>query len=201
MNDIFTRELLNDLGDPVAKKLEQQNVVTHAQAMQAMEGLSPVLLSGLKRKQQELGEEGMEALFKQHGAEEGDVEDIDAALDRHLMRETQGQALEGILDSEKEEQTVMALSQKMGVSGSVVKKLMPMLIPVIMSMLMKKGGQQASGGQKRASGIGAILDRDGDGQIIDDIAGMVFSNMSGSQGGQRKGGFLAMILGMLFGKK
>lgn len=203
MNDIFTKELLGQLGEPVGKKLEQANVVTRDQAMQAMEGLSPVLLGGLKRRQAELDDEGMEELFRKHGAAENDIEDIDAALDRHLGKEVEGQAFDGILEPEKEEQTVQALSQKMGVSQSVVKKLLPMLIPVIMGMLMKKGGQNAHAGQSRASGIGAILDRDGDGQIIDDIAGMVISNMSGGRGAStgNRGGFLGMILGMLFGRK
>lgn len=189
MNDNFTRELMESLGETVAQKLSAKNVVSSDQAKDALSSLSPVILSSLKRKQATLGEGGIEELLERAGATESHLDDLDSTLDPV----TNTPDLGAILDPETENQTVSALSEKLGIGGGIAKQLLPMLVPVILGMLMKKGKQ---GGGSRSSGIGGILDRDGDGSMIDDIAGMILG------GGQsRKMGFFQMILSMLFGRK
>lgn len=191
-NDLFTRELLESIGGSVSDKLAAQNVVTKDQALAALSSLSPVLLGGLKRKQAEVGESGLEALMVDAGASDDDF-DVDGALQNDLSG-SRGD-LGKILDSNSQDQTVMALSQKLGVGKSVAKQLLPILAPIILSMLMKKG-QQDTGTSTRSGGISSILDRDGDGSIIDDIAGMVLG------GGQQRGGggFFQMILSFFMRK-
>lgn len=71
-----------------------------------------------------------------------------------------------------------------------------MLAPLIIGMLMKKGGTAASGGTPGGGngglgGLGSILDRDGDGHILDDLGGML-------AGGAGKAGCLSAILGGFF---
>lgn len=52
-----------------------------------------------------------------------------------------------------------------------------------------------------SGGIGSLLDQDGDGSILDDVAGFLMKGLLG--GGSSKGGGSVMgsILGGLFGKK
>ena len=96
----------------------------------------------------------------------------------------------GVLGLEKGEQAADAIAKKTGIGTDVARKILPMLIPLVMAYLMRKG-KQDSGTPDRKTGMGAILDRDGDGKILDDIAGMVLAGQVGRQG---KGGLLAMIL-------
>ncbi len=192
MNDEFTKDLLDSLGSDVGEKLSAKNVVTREQAVSALGSLSPVILSSLKRKQQDLDSDSFEALLSKASASESALDDLDDVLDPA----TPNAGIDEILDPEAQDQTVMALSKKLGLGGGAVKKLLPMLIPVILGQLMKKGKQQGGAGASRSSGIGGILDRNGDGTMIDDIAGMVLGGQSGG-----KGGILKMILSMIFGKK
>lgn len=53
--------------------------------------------------------------------------------------------------------------------------------------------------EREQSFLEQILDADGDGSIVDDVAGMVLGNASGSQ--QKSGGLLGGLLGGVFGKK
>ncbi|MEZ4765259.1 MAG: hypothetical protein R3C26_19375 [Calditrichia bacterium] len=51
-----------------------------------------------------------------------------------------------------------------------------------------------------SSGIGALLDQNGDGSILDDVAGFLMKGLSGG-GSQGAGGLLGGLLGGLFGSK
>ena len=68
------------------------------------------------------------------------------------------------------------VSQKTGVSPSIIKSLLPMLAPFIIGTLSKGmfGGTQSSSVQEQDSGglLGSLLDFDHDGSILDDVAGM-----------------------------
>ncbi len=198
MNDQFTRDLLAQLGGTVGQKLEARDVLSSAQTQEALSALSPVVLSSLKRKQETIGAASLEDLLADAGLSENSAEDIDDVLEKGMAGHTR--QTEAVLDERTRNQTADALSQKLKIGGTLAKKLIPMLAPLIIGMLMKKGGKAApAGGGGRASGISGILDRDGDGSIIDDIAGMVLGG--GSRGGQRRGGFLQWILSFLFRRK
>jgi len=187
----FTQELLDTVGDDVAAKLSSQNLLTPEQTAAALSALSPVVLGSLKKKQEDLGESEFETLLDQAGASEDSLDQLDDVLDQT----TPNTDITPLLDSKEQDQTVMALSKKLGIGGTAAKKLLPMLVPVILGMLMKKGKTQSGGSSSRSSGLTAILDRDGDGSVLDDIAGMVLG------GGQKRGGFFQMILAMIFGRK
>lgn len=197
MNDHFTKELLDSLGGQVGEKLAGKNVVTHEQAISALSALSPVILGSLKRKRAELGEGGLEELLANAGISETDADNIDGVLEKGLAGHRSQTA--AVIDANTQNQTAQALAKKLNIGGSLAKKLIPMLAPIIIGMLMKKGSSESQGStQNRAGGIGAILDRDGDGSIIDDIAGMV---LGGKQDSGKRGGFLAWLLSLFTGRK
>lgn len=104
-----------------------------------------------------------------------------------------------------------ALSQKTGMDAGSVGQILKVAAPILMGMVGKEAAQNnvsdssglmnilgglAGGGQgsKQQSLIESFLDADGDGSVLDDVAGML---LSGS--GQKKGG-LGSLLGGLFGK-
>lgn len=196
MADEFTQELLSQVSGGPSARLSQKTGIPEDKIMTALAGLSPVLLGGLKRKQEACGAEGVESFMAQHGASEQKAEHLEATVEEEFEGQAQGSpAISSLLGSDQEEQTVNALSQKSGIEPGMLKKLLPVLAPIVMSMLMKKG-QSHSGTPTRSGGIGAILDRDGDGQILDDIAGMAFRHFSGNSGGGG-GGILGSVLGSL----
>ncbi|MEP0265388.1 DUF937 domain-containing protein [Dokdonia sp.] len=102
-----------------------------------------------------------------------------------------------------------ALSQKSGIDAGSVGQILKVAAPILMGVLGKQtkqagvsdaGGMNALlggmlGGQPKEnqSLISSLLDADGDGSILDDVAGMVL-------GGNKKGGGLGGLLGGLFGK-
>jgi hypothetical protein len=95
-----------------------------------------------------------------------------------------------------------ALSQKSGMDAGSVAQILKVAAPILMGVLgkqTKQAGVSDAGGmlggqpKENQSLISSLLDADGDGSILDDVAGMVLG------GGKKKGG-LGGLLGGLFGK-
>ena len=102
------------------------------------------------------------------------------------------------------------LSQKSGVDVASVAQILKVAAPILMGVIGKQTRQNNVGDsqglaelligmmgggkdQKDQSFLESLLDADGDGSIIDDVAGMVL-------GGQKKKGGITGLLGGLFGK-
>ena len=73
-------------------------------------------------------------------------------------------------------------------------KIIPMLSPLVLGALSRKRDAEGQG----SSGITALLDQDGDGNILDDVAGFLMKGLSGSQS---TGNIIGSLLGGIFGKK
>lgn len=102
-----------------------------------------------------------------------------------------------------------ALSQKSGLDSGSIAQILKIAAPIVMGMIGKQTAQSnvndstgmnallgsMLGGQpqENQSLITTLLDADGDGSILDDVAGMVM-------GGSKKSGGLGGLLGGLFGK-
>ena len=86
------------------------------------------------------------------------------------------------------------LSQNLkGVDSNIIAKLIPMLAPVLLGFLTKKRDSGTG-----SSGLAGLLDQDGDGSVLDDVAGLIL----GGLGGQNKSSDpLSGLLGGLFGGK
>jgi hypothetical protein len=108
------------------------------------------------------------------------------------------------------------MSSNFGVDQGTVQKLIPQLAPLILGGLKRQKDEQGGdvpalapvvlgalsrkrdAGGAGISGIGSLLDADGDGSIIEDVAGFL---LKGS-GTQTKGkGILGSLLGGLFRKQ
>ena len=104
-----------------------------------------------------------------------------------------------------------ALSHKSGIDAGSVANILKVAAPILMGVLGKQtkqnkvssqadlggllgGMMKGSSPEQEQSFLESILDADGDGSVIDDVAGMVL-------GGSKKKSGLGGLLGGLFGKK
>ncbi|WP_422091756.1 DUF937 domain-containing protein [Tenacibaculum ovolyticum] len=115
----------------------------------------------------------------------------------------------------KQQGVEQVIGQKSGMDSGAVASILKTAAPILMGVLGKQSRQNNVGNssdlggllggllggnsaQKEQSFLEQILDADGDGSIVDDVAGMVL----GGSGQQKSGGgLLGGLLGGIFGKK
>lgn len=112
----------------------------------------------------------------------------------------------------KQQGVQQVIGQKAGIDAGSVGNILKVAAPILMGVLGKQTRQNnvsnpsqltgllggmlgGNSTQQEQSFLEKILDADGDGSVIDDVAGMVLGNS------QKKSGGLGSLLGGLFGKK
>ncbi|MEK6154176.1 DUF937 domain-containing protein [Flavobacteriaceae bacterium 3-367] len=174
----------------------------------------PVLMGAMKRNAASPdGAQGlMNALSSKH---DGGILDnlgglFGGGVDQSVMED--GAGILGHVLGGKQPQLENALSQKSGMDAGSIATILKVAAPILMGFLGKQTRQQnisdsngignllggllggdSSGGQQQSL-IESFLDSDGDGSILDDVAGMVLG------GGSKKKSGLGGLLGGLFGK-
>ena len=170
----------------------------------------PVLMGAMKRNAATPdGASGLlNALNSKH---DGSILDnlgglFNGGVDQSVMDD--GAGILGHVLGGKQSMVENALSQKSGVDANTIAQILKVAAPILLGFLGKQSRQQqvsspdamsgllggGSQANKQQSLIETFLDSDGDGSIVDDLAGMVLSG-----GGQKKGG-LGGLLGCLLGK-
>ena len=128
-------------------------------------------------------------------------------VDQSVMQD--GAGILGHVFGDKQPQVENALSQKSGLDTGSIAQILKIAAPIVMGFIGKQTSQakvndssgmnallgSMLGGQpqENQSLITTLLDADGDGSILDDVAGMVM-------GSNKKKGGLGGLLGGLFGK-
>ncbi|MCM4152280.1 DUF937 domain-containing protein [Arenibacter sp. N53] len=171
----------------------------------------PLLLGAMKKNvSSPKGAEGlMSALSSKH---DGGLLDnlgglFGGGVDQSVMAD--GAGILGHVFGGKQANVENALSQKSGLDAGAVADILKIAAPLVMAYLGKQKAQSnvndanglntllgsMLGGQpqQNQSLITTLLDADGDGSVLDDVAGMVMGT------GKKKGG-LGGLLGGLFGK-
>ncbi len=172
----------------------------------------PLLLGAMKKNvsSSPKGAEGlMSALSSKH---DGSILDnlgglFGGGVDDSVMKD--GAGILGHVFGGKQPQVENALSQKSGMDAGSIANILKIAAPIVMGYIGKQkaqsnvsdanglnsllGGLLGGQPQQNQSLITTLLDADGDGSILDDVAGMVMG------GGKKKGG-LGGLLGGLFGK-
>jgi hypothetical protein len=171
----------------------------------------PLLLGAMKKNvSSPQGAEGlMSALSSKH---DGSILDnlgglFGGGVEESVMND--GAGILGHVFGNKQPQVENALSQKSGLDAGSVANILKIAAPIVMGFLGRQKAQSnvsdangmnsllgtMLGGQpqQNQSLITTLLDADGDGSILDDVAGMVMGS------GKKKGG-LGGLLGGLFGK-
>ena len=113
----------------------------------------------------------------------------------------------------KKQGVQQVIGQKAGMDSGAVGDILKVAAPILMGVLGKQTRQNNVNGAGDLGGLlggllggnstsqdqsflEKILDADGDGSVIDDVAGMVLNS-----GSKKSGGLLGGLLGGLFGKK
>jgi hypothetical protein len=208
--------LLDLLNSPMGKQLisgvagqtkqsEDQTAIVLSMAM-------PLLLGAMKKNVS--SPEGAQGLMSalSSGKHNGSILDnlgglFNGGVDDNVMSD--GAGILGHVFGNKQPQVENALSQKSGLDAGTVAQILKIAAPIVMGYLGKQTAQSnvsdgsgmnallgsMLGGQpqENQSLITTLLDADGDGSILDDVAGMVM-------GSSKKKGGLAGLLGGLFGK-
>ena len=174
----------------------------------------PLLMGAMKRNTSTPGgAQGlMNALSSKH---DGSILDnlgglFSGGVDQNVMDD--GAGILGHILGSKQPQVENALSTKSGLDAGSISQILRVAAPILLGFLGKQTRQQnvsspdglngllgglMGGGNtanQQQSLIETFLDSDGDGSVLDDLAGMVLNS-----GGQKKGG-LGGLLGGLFGK-
>lgn len=189
-------ELLSEHGSELTSALTSQLGLNQEQATGALESLAPMVVNGLKSQQDAGGADAISGIFNQLGASEdllGNLGNLSG-----LLGGNGGGGAAGILGSllggqSRGNAAESALTSKLGIDSGKAGMIVSILVPIIMGFLSKKGRVDPNTPDTQ-SGISSILDRDGDGSALDDIAGMVLGG--GRRGG---GGILGNIIGGLLG--
>jgi hypothetical protein len=194
------------------------------QVQKAVSAALPAMFGGLARNaSQPGGADALDAALDRHDGSlldgfDGKVDQIDTAdgakIVNHMFGKQQGDVAQQIAGNS-------------GLDLGMVTKLLPMLAPLVMGMLggakksgglnagnlaeMLAGEKKAAGGMAGLGGLMGMFDRDGDGNPLNDLAGMLGGGgggggaMAGALGGgggrSGGGGMLGKILGGLFKRR
>jgi len=208
-------ELLNsDLGKTIINGVAGQSGQSTNKTSSVLTMALPVLMGAMKRNA--ASPEGAARLMGAlSGKHDGAILDnlgglFEGGVDQTVMDD--GAGILGHMLGGSQNNVTNALSQKTGMDAGVIMEILKIAAPLVMGYLGKQSKQQnvadsngmgnllgglLGGGDdapKQQSLIESILDGDGDGSILDDVAGMVLNSGNGKKGG------LGGLLGGLFGK-
>jgi len=187
----FIDEFLKSYGPEVTKQMSGNFNVDQGTVQKLIPQLAPLILAGLKRqKDTRGGDERVDHILNKYG---------DASVLNNIrdLVATKAQAqdvdpnLGGLLGDAGGLQAAQALAKKMNIDPSTIMKMIPALAPLILGALSK---QRDTGGAG-ISGVGSLLDADGDGSILDDVAGFLLKGGGATR--SRGGGLLGSLLGGL----
>ncbi|PNQ73130.1 hypothetical protein C1T31_09080 [Hanstruepera neustonica] len=206
-------DLLNsDLGKTIISGVSGQTNQPTNKTADVLTMALPVLMAAMKRNASTpQGAEGlMGALNNKH---DGSILDnlgglFSGGVDDSVM--TDGDKILGHVLGSKKQGVEKIIGDKAGVDTSSVAQILQVAAPILMGVLGKQSRQNNVSSANDLSGLlggllggndarqeqsflEQILDADGDGSIVDDVAGMVL-------GGAKKKGGLGGLLGGLFGK-
>ena len=207
-------DLLNsDMGKTIISGVAGQSKQPESKTQDVLTMALPVLMQAMKRNAATpQGADGLLGALN-NSKHDGSILDnlgglFSGGVDESVTNEG-SKILNHVLGS-KQAHVENAISARAGIDSGSVAQILKVAAPILMGLLGKQSREQnvnSSSGlegllggllngnskQQEQSFLEFILDADGDGSIIDDVAGMVLNS------GKKKGG-LGGLLGGLFGK-
>ncbi len=176
------------------ESMAQELGVSPAMAQQGADALLPAILGGFQKQAQGGGADGLGGLIAGLGG--GGL--LDAVLGPQPTPVGQGNEVLGQIFGSKDVSRTVAshAASQTGLDSTLLKKMLPMLAMIVAGYMAKQGGGQAggsggglggmlgnvlggvmgggaaAGGLGGLGGLGSLLDRNGDGNPLDDILGM-----------------------------
>ncbi|MEM9480848.1 MAG: DUF937 domain-containing protein [Verrucomicrobiota bacterium] len=202
MSDLLD-ELHHTLGADVQRELGGKYNLSPEQSKAALDKIGPLIFGGLKRQMQDHGgEERLEHIVNKYGDRDG-VNRVNEYFSQRAPAQESGDPGLGGLLGDSGHEAASQLDKGLSLPSGLGAKLIPMLAPLILGMLASKakagGGGGSSGGGASLGGLGALIDRDGDGSILDDVGGILFNQATGGSRRSGSSGCLGLLLGRLLG--
>ena len=211
--DLLNSDLGKTIVSGVAGSTGQDTDKTNSVLTMAL----PVLMKAMQRNASSSeGAEGlMSALNKHDGGILDNLGDLfNGGVNSDVLQD--GSKILGHVLGNKQQGVEQVIGQKAGIDTNAVANILKTAAPILLGLLGKQkretnvsnagdlgdllgGLLGGSSNEREQSFLEQILDADGDGSIVDDVAGMVLGNASSSQ--QKSGGLLGGLLGGVFGKK
>lgn len=185
---------MKSLNPEVSKQLSNNMGIRQEDAMQMIPAVAPLILGGLKRQmEQRGGADRVDHILNKYGSADvlgriGDEIGIKA------REENPDPRLGGLL-GESGVKASDTISKQFNLDPSIAMKIIPALAPIILGALSNKRDKAGLG----ATGIASLIDQDGDGDVLDDVAGFLLKGLSSSGSSQSSG--LLGVLGGLFSRK
>lgn len=191
----FLSEFMKNYGPEVSRQMSTHFGIKKHQAEQVIPQVLPMIMGGLKRQMETRGgAERIDHILNKYG--KADVLDnIGETLQQKYRDDKVDSGLGGLL-GDSGPQAADLLSKNIKLDPGLAARLIPMLAPIILGALTNKRDKGNAG----LGGIAGLIDQDGDGQILDDVAGFLFQGL-GSGTSHQKGSLLGGLLGGLFGRK
>lgn len=204
--------LNSDLGKTIISGVSNQTNQPQSKTQDVLTMALPVLMAAMKRNAS--NPQGAENLLgaisnKHDGSILNNLGGLfSGGVDGDVIND--GSKILGHVLGNKQSNVEMALSQKSGVDANTVSQILKMAAPILLGILgnqaKKENVNSANGLESLLGGmlggssanneqsfLESILDADGDGSVVDDVAGMVL-------GGNKKKGGLGGLLGGFFKK-
>jgi len=191
----FINDFMKQFGPDVSRNLSANLGLSPKASSQIIPEVIPMILGGLKRQMETRGgPDRLNHILNKYGSS-----DVLGRIGEEMsMRSQQAEPdprLGGLL-GESGVQASQMIAQRFGIDAKKAMGLIPMLAPLILGALSRKRDQGGAG----LDGIASLIDRDGDGEILDDIAGFLFQGSS-QPTGESRGGLLGSLLGGLFRRR
>ena len=206
-------DLLNsDLGKNIISGVSGSTGTDQAKTSSVLTMALPVLMKAMQRNAST--PEGAAGLMGALSGNSGGILDnlgglFDGGVDESVKND--GSKILGHVLGSKQQGVEQVIGQKSGLDAGSVANILKVAAPILMGVLGKQASQNNVSSQSDISGLlggllggndsaneqnflEKILDADGDGSVIDDVAGMVLGGDSKSSGG------IGGLLGGIFGK-
>ena len=185
----FIDEFMKTLGPQVTKELSSKMNIDQNIAKKLLPQIAPLILGGLKKQKDEQGgAERVDHILNKYGSASA-LDNIADIFTKGTKEKNPDPALGGLLGNSGL-QAVSLLTKQFNLKGDQAKQLIPMLAPIILGSLTNKRDAEGAG----SSGIAKLLDQDGDGSILDDVAGFLMKGNSSSSKGGLLGGLVSGLL-------
>lgn len=203
--------LQSQVSDDLLKQLSSHIGAEPQQTAQATTGIFATLVGGLANNAS--NQDGLSSLYSALDRDhDGSILDDLAGLVGGMMqgnaqdnRATNGAGIVGHILGSRQEEVAQQIGQSSGLSAGQIMKLLPILAPIVMSVLGKtknSGGLDLGGLANILMGSAQQTQRQpGMGDLIGSVLGSVLSGNQGQQQPQGGGGLLGNVLGGLFGKR
>jgi len=165
-------EFIGSMGSEVSQKMSTKTNIDQGTISQLLPVIAPMILGGLKKQKDERGgQDRVDHILNKYG-DPSVLGNLDGLFQQKLDDNTTDPNLGGLLGNAGLDATNLLSQNLKGADSNMIAKLIPMLAPVILGFLTKKRDSGTG-----SSGLAGLLDQDGDGSVLDDVAGLLLGGL------------------------